>query len=125
MTNNFEKGIIEEILSCPDSVKDYDIDSRIFGLPLSLGENASNDEEYKYAFDILVSLCGRKNAQLRANAILGFACLARKNSKLNKDIVLPLVKKVWRQNGGCRGNIICAVEDINQFLQWDIDINDL
>jgi len=118
-------------LSCPDNEQIEDItDRRIFNLPLALGENAENDEEYEYAFNVLVSLSERKNAQIRANAILGFAFLARTNGKLDKDIVLPIIKKVWRQNDiqndtGKRGNIIAAVDDINQFLNWDINIDDL
>ncbi|MFV0394562.1 MAG: hypothetical protein ACK5LC_09225 [Coprobacillaceae bacterium] len=123
--NNFEQDTIYEILSCPDSSLDSELDSRIFGLPLSLGESASNTEEYEYAFNILICLCSRKKAQVRANAVLGLAYLARTNGRLDKEIVLPILKEVWAKNTSNRGNILCAIDDINHYLHWNISVDKL
>ncbi len=53
-------------------------------LPLSVGENHPN---WKTAQDICAQLSSHECSSVRANAVLGFAYLARTKGKLEKHIV--------------------------------------
>lgn len=91
-------------------------------LPLNLGECAENETEYNFTYDICLHLCKSDNADLRANALLGLAYLARTHGKLDKEIVFPIIKDEWLNNVNNRGRIEDCIDDINIFLKWNIDI---
>lgn len=121
MENCFDVKTISEILTSQDSVNNEDLDKRIFGLPLSLGEYAQNDIEYQYALENLILLSKRKNLLVRANSILGLEYLARTNGKLSKDIALPIIQTEWQINIENRATIETAIEDINHYLNWGLN----
>lgn len=86
-------------------------------LPLSVGENHRN---WKYAQDICVKLSKHENANVRANAILGFSYIARTHGNLEKHIVKPIILNELRENKEFEWRIIDSINDINIFLKWDL-----
>ncbi|GGI11572.1 hypothetical protein [Gottfriedia solisilvae] len=86
-------------------------------LPLSLGMIHTN---WKFAQDICVMLSMNESALIRANAVLGFAYIARTNGKLEKHIIKPIVLKELRENHEYNWRIIDAIDDINLFMKWRI-----
>ncbi|CRK84624.1 hypothetical protein [Neobacillus massiliamazoniensis] len=93
-----------------------DIDELI-SLPLSVGEHHIN---WKYAQDICAKLSKHENPLVRANAVLGFAYIARTKGKLEKHIVKPIVLYELRENQEFQWRIIDAINDINLFMKWKI-----
>lgn len=86
-------------------------------LPLAVSENHVN---WKYAQDLCVKLSFHKNAAIRANAVLGFAYIARTKRKLEKHIVKPIVLKELKENDEYTCRVVDAIEDINLFMNWKI-----
>lgn len=89
-------------------------------LPLSVGEYHIN---WKYAQDLCAKLSEHENPLIRANAILGFAYIARTKGMLEKHIVKPIVLKELRDNQEYNWRIIDAIHDINLFMKWKIGAN--
>jgi len=116
---------MERIYKPLDSLTNEDIDKildrndidEIIILPLSVGENHTN---WKYAQEICVKLSRHENANVRANAILGFSYIARVHGKLEKHIVKPIILKELRENKEFEGTIIDSIMDINIFLKWNL-----
>ncbi|CAH2715956.1 hypothetical protein BACCIP111895_03140 [Neobacillus rhizosphaerae] len=86
-------------------------------LPLSVGEYHIN---WKYAQDLCAKLSEHENPLIRANAVLGFAYIARTKGMLEKHIVKPIVLKELRENREFHWRIIDAITDINLFMKWKI-----
>lgn len=92
----------------------------LISLPLSVSENHPN---WKYAQDLCVQLSSHECAAIRANAVLGFAYIARTKGKLEKHIVKPIVLKELRDNQEYQWRIVDSIEDINMFMKWKIGID--
>lgn len=91
--------------------------NELIRLPLSVGANHYN---WKYAQELCAQLCNHENATIRANAVLGFAYIARTKGMLEKHIVKPLILKELRQNKEFEWRVIDAINDINYFMKWNI-----
>lgn len=102
-------------------LKKRDLDELI-KLPLSVGEYHIN---WKYAQDLCVKLSNHDDARVRANAVLGFAYIARTKGILQKHIVKPIILKELRENKDNQWRIIDAINDINLFMKWNIGKNAL
>jgi hypothetical protein len=86
-------------------------------LPLSVSEYHRN---WKFAQDLCVVLSKHEDSRIRANAVLGFAYIARTKGKLEKHIVKPIVLKELRENQEYNWRILDAIYDINLFMKWRI-----
>lgn len=86
-------------------------------LPLSVGQYHLN---WKIAQDICAKLCEHTDPWVRANAVLGFAYIARTKGKLEKHIVKPLILKELRENKEVQWRIKDAIDDIDIFLKWNL-----
>ena len=86
-------------------------------LSLSVGMNHTN---WKYAQEVCEKLSKNENANVRANAILGFSYIARIHGRLEKHIVKPIILKELRENKEYEWRIIDSINDINLFLKWNL-----
>ncbi|OPH51162.1 hypothetical protein BC351_35515 [Paenibacillus ferrarius] len=86
-------------------------------LPLSVSENHTN---WKFAQDICAQLSNHESPAVRANAVLGFAYIARTKGKLEKHIVKPIVLRELRENHQYNWRILDSIDDINMFLKWKL-----
>lgn len=91
--------------------------NEIIRLPLSVSMNHPN---WKYAQDLCVKLSKHKDARVRANAVLGFAYIARTKGILEKHIVNPIVLKELNENKKYEWRIVDSINDINLFMKWNI-----
>jgi hypothetical protein len=86
-------------------------------LPLSVGENHPN---WKFAQDVCVQLSNHESSGVRANAVLGFAYIARTKGQLEKHIVKPIVLRELRENHEFNWRITDSIDDINLFMKWNM-----
>lgn len=103
----------KEVLECMER-KQYD---ELFILPLSVGENHPN---WKFAQDICVKLSSHESPLVRANAVLGFAYIARTKGQLEKHIVKPIILRELRENHEYNWRILDSITDINLFMKWNL-----
>lgn len=125
--NNFDKEKIEQIINLPNSEFDDDIPQELYGVIYSLGRDAENEEEFDYALALLLELCGRKNARVRSQAILGISLLSLNtqfNHKLDRATIESIIMREWKsaENSAIRSTIADAADDINFTLGWDISL---
>jgi hypothetical protein len=97
-------------------LKDNNLDEMIL-LPLSVGEYHPN---WKFAQDLCVKMSSHEDERVRANAVLGFAYIARTKGILEKRIVKPIVLNELNENKEYQWRIIDAINDINLFMKWKI-----
>ena len=88
-------------------------------LPLSLGEYFP---DWKFAQDLCVKLAENEDAAIRANAVLGFAYIARTKGMLEKHVIKPIIIKELKENLEHKGRIEDAVDDFNTFLKWELSL---
>lgn len=119
--NRFDKRKIEDIIKLSEDKQDTEISQDIYGVIYSLGRDASNNEEFHYAYAILLKLCKHANSHIRAYTILALSLLADSNV-LEKDIIIPIVVKEWKENKKYRRTIEDAVDDLNFKLKWRIKL---
>ncbi|MDO3410524.1 hypothetical protein QWJ34_12200 [Saccharibacillus sp. CPCC 101409] len=86
-------------------------------LPFSVGMYHRN---WKYAQRICLDLTQHEDANVRANAVFGFAHIARTKGCLDKRLVKPVILRELRENRLNRGMIKDAIGDINLFMKWDL-----
>jgi hypothetical protein len=99
-----------------DILKRDNIDE-LMSLPLNVGEN---HPDWRFAQELCIALARHENADVRANAILGLAYIARTKKELDREIVLPVILKEYKENTKNTGIIEDALDDIALFLKWDI-----
>ncbi|MBB3127019.1 MULTISPECIES: hypothetical protein [Paenibacillus] len=92
-------------------------EKELLTLPLSVGQNHPN---WKFAQDVCVRLSGHASPIVRANAVLGFAYIARTKGQLEKHIVKPIVLRELRENHEYNWRINDSIDDINLFMKWNI-----
>ena len=119
--NNFNVSEIEKLLNASDYEDSSKINPELYSVIYSLGRDAENEEEYQYAFDILLSLCDRKAQNVRVYAILAMSLLAVIHRRLEREKVESIIKKEW-ENADKKGKatIQDAVNDINHALNWNL-----
>lgn len=86
-------------------------------LPLTVGEH---HPDWKFAQNVCVRLSDHNDAMIRANAMLGFAYIARTKGKLDKNIVKPIILRELKENKFNKGRITDAIDDIKIFMKWDV-----
>lgn len=89
----------------------------VIQLPLSVGAYSSN---WKKAQDICVKLSIHTDERVRANCALGLAYIARREGRLEKHIVKPVLLELLRNCEEYRWRIIDSIDDINNFMKWNI-----
>ena len=119
--NHFNKTEIEQLLCAPDYEDSSQINSELYAAMYSLGRDAENEEEYQYAFAVLISLCSRKAQRVRVWAILSMSILAVLHSRLDRSIVEPIIIREWETaTEENKATIQDAVDDINHALKWNL-----
>lgn len=123
--NNFHTDQIAEILNYPDPAHDDEIPQQVFDVIYSLGRDAENEEEFLYAYNLLLELCKRKSHRVCAYAILGLSLLAlnQESGLLNRDEIVPIIMRELPENKGLAQSwILDAIDDFNQLLHWKIKV---
>jgi len=92
-------------------------EDELLSLSLSVGEYC---EDWKYSQDICLNLMEHDSAEIRANAALGLAYIARKHRMLDKRLVKPYLLKELRENFEFEWRIKDAISDINMFMGWNL-----
>ena len=119
--NGFDQETIETIIKKSEDKQDEELQHDIYGVIYSLGRDAENSEEFRYAYDKLLKLCKHTNPHVRAYSILALSMLAG-SGILKKETILPIITDEWKKNREYRGTIQDAVSDLNDWLKWDIDL---
>lgn len=120
--NDFHVEEIAAILEYSDTEDNSRIPQEVFDVIYSLGRDAGNEEEFQYAYRILLMLCKRKNRYVRAYAILGLSLLAGSGT-MQRDIIIPIIlRELQAADGWSKAKIMAAVDDLNFKLGWDIEI---
>jgi hypothetical protein len=86
-------------------------------LSLAVGENYP---DWKYAQEICLRLAEHPNDQVRANACLGLAYIARTKQRLEKHLMKPILLRELRCQREFRWRIEDAIEKINRYLKWNL-----
>jgi len=87
----------------------------LLSLSLALGEHFP---DWKYAQDVCLRLAEHSSDQVRANACLGLAYIARTKQRLEKHLVKPILIRELRCQTKLRWRIEDAIGDINFYLKW-------
>lgn len=77
-------------------------------------------QKWKKAQDICIHLATHPNEEVRVNAALGLAYIARTKGKLEKHMVKPVLLELLDNCIAFRWRIIDSLEDINFYLDWHI-----
>jgi hypothetical protein len=89
----------------------------LLNLSLAVGENFP---DWKCAQDTCLLLAEHKNENVRANACLGLAYIARTKGQLEKHLVKPILLRELRSQVEFRWRIEDAITDINHYLKWHL-----
>jgi hypothetical protein len=76
--------------------------------------------DWKYAQDICLRLAEHSSDQVRANACLGLAYVARTKQRLEKHLVKPVLLRELRCQVEFRWRIEDSIKDINHYLKWHL-----
>ena len=78
-------------------------------------------DDLDWAQRLCVRLAAHPHFNVRGNAILGFAHLARRFGRLDRAAVEPLVLNALADSDAyVRGHADAAVDDLRQFLGWHL-----
>ena len=86
-------------------------------LSLAVGENF---QDWKYAQDICLHLAQHSSDEVRANACLGLAYVARTKHQLEKHLVKPILLQELRCQTEFLWRIEDSVKDINRYMKWQL-----
>lgn len=116
--NEFHTAEIGRVIALgTDEVKNPELPGVIY----SLGRDAQNEEEYRYAFDLLLSLYRSGTPRVQALCVQAFSMMAVYHKKLDKGIIMPILKE---QLAGAEGDdlpiIEDAVKDICRAMGWKL-----
>lgn len=99
------------------AIEQDDIDKLIYAV-LSAALYADDSE---WAENVCLRLANHEHFNVRGNAILGFAHIARIHRRLNKEKVRPVIVAALNdENEYVRGQAECTAADVNFFLKWRI-----
>ncbi len=76
--------------------------------------------DWKYAQDTCLRLAEHSSDQVRANACLGLAYVARTKQRLEKHRVKPILLRELRCQVEFRWRIEDSIKDINHYLKWNL-----
>jgi hypothetical protein len=119
--DGFYTDEIEKILGFPDTAERPD--EEVFSVIFSLGMDAENREEAKYAYDLLISLMEKKSADVRAYALASLAIMAvQKKRKMLENIfdkkkVFSLIERelvLCKENKWARATLTDALSDLKK-----------
>jgi hypothetical protein len=78
-------------------------------------------DDLEWAQRLCVRLARHPHFNVRGNAVLGFAHLARRFGRLDRAAVEPLVLEALADaDSYVRGHADAAVDDLRHFLDWDL-----
>jgi hypothetical protein len=110
---------LSDRLEIEESLKSESIEELLV-LSLAVGENFP---DWKYAQDTCLLLAEHENENVRANACLGLAYIARTKGRLEKHVVKPILLRELRSQVEFRWRIEDAITDINHYLKWHLAYN--
>ena len=117
--NGFYTDEIEKILGFPDTAERPD--DEVFSVIFSLGRDAANWDEAKYAYDLLISLTEKKCQDVRVYALQALAIMAllKKKRMLKKIFDKKKVRSlILRELASCgenewaKGTLTDALSDL-------------
>jgi hypothetical protein len=74
-----------------------------------------------WAQDVCCRLAAHEHFNVRGNAILGFGHLVRIHGRLDRSVVLPIIKAGLKDSHEyVRGQAHAAADDVEHFLQWSV-----
>lgn len=78
-------------------------------------------DDPEWAEGICLRLANHEHFNVRGNAVLGLAHIARIHGTLNKEKVRPIIVVALKdENEYVRGQAECTADDVNFFLKWRI-----
>jgi hypothetical protein len=81
-----------------------------------------HDDDWSYAQDLCVRLSTHPHFNVRGNAVLGFAHIARVHRRLDRAVVQPIIQRALRdEHDYVRGHADSAVDDTQIYLKWRHD----
>lgn len=86
---------------------------------LSLGVGESYPD-WEYAQSVCLKLAKSKDPEIRANACLGFAYIARTKGKVDRGIVEPVLLQELKTQTENKWRIVDAIDDLNYHLKWNL-----
>ena len=90
--------------------------SELLYVPIVVGMNAA-DCDRSWAEEICYSLTGHEHFNVRGNAVLGLAHIARTCRCINVERAVPIVKAALEDESEfVRGHAVAAVEDFATYL---------
>lgn len=93
------------------------------GVLYSLGRDAETEEEYDWAFSLLMRLADHPSPHVVSLVILSLSLLAVFHGRLDREAAEPVIRRGWAlAKGPDRGRIWDAVEDIRLSLGWDLTL---
>ena len=81
-----------------------------------------HDDDWRYAQDLCVRLSSHPHFNVRGNAVLGFAHIARVHRHLDRSVVQPIIQRALHdEDEYVRGHADSAVDDTVIYLKWSYD----
>ena len=81
-----------------------------------------HDDDWRYAQDLCVRLSSHSHFNVRGNAVLGFAHIARVHRRLDRAVVQLIIQAALRdEHDYVRGHADSAVDDTMIYLKWHYD----
>jgi len=79
-------------------------------------------DDWSYAQDLCVRLSSHPHFNVRGNAVLGFAHIARVHRRLDRAVVQPIIQRALHDaDDYVRGHADSAVDDTVIYLKWSYD----
>ena len=87
---------------------------------------ALHDTDWYYAQDLCIRLSSHRHFNVRGNAVLGFAHIARIHGQLDRAVVQPIIEAALHDaDDYVRGHGVDAADDTAHFLGWQYDPKDV
>lgn len=81
-----------------------------------------HEDDWRYAQGLCVRLSSHFHFNVRGNAVLGFAHIARVHGRLERSVVQPIIQDALRdENDYVRGQADSAMNDTKFYLKWQYD----
>lgn len=81
-----------------------------------------HDDDWGYAQGLCVRLSSHPDPNVRGNAVLGFAHIARVHRQLDRAVVQPIIQRALHdEDAYVRGHADSAAGDTGMYLKWSYD----
>ena len=121
----FLKEDIAAILAFPDLGDNSHVPKAVFDVIYSLGRDAEDEEEAKYAYEQLIALCKRSSPHVRGYSLLSLGLLSQRWHKIMTDdydeVAAILLRELETGDAWELGQIEAARADFRQFLGWKFE----